>query len=171
MSEYATDAEVLEAIDQGRKEALAKKATQEIMASQSQPQGDGGHPPLKSGEHFIPDPPSDTIIESLYAAMQKIQARLGGASTQQDRDNFDAYIRETMLEHGVVVDVKWFETTIPNMYMPEVEPYAVTDKHGRSIPGHPDYDPDEQVFNVVNDMLGTGQSGIIKGTGSKLISP
>lgn len=168
-SDYATDAEVAEALDQGRKEAadkLAKKAASEIMDA-APSAVDGGPPPLQSGQYPIPDPPTDTILESIYQAMTFVNARSSSLTTSHDRDEFDKMIREKFLEHGIVVDVKWYETNVDNVYMPEVEPYGVTDLHGRSVAGHADFDPDEQVYNVVSDkVLQTGKSGIIKGSGT-----
>lgn len=174
-SEYATDAEVLEAVAQGRKEAedkakkaLAAKASAEIMSKvQGEPgfDPDAGPPPLKPGEWHMPDPPSDAILMALGKAIAPLQAKLASANTH-DRDAIDQEIRERCLEQGIVVDIKWWFSSVPGCYIPEVEPYAVTDMHARSLPGHKDYDPDQQVHQVVHDEIGTGTKGVIGGRSS-----
>lgn len=162
MSEFATDAEIKEALDQGRKEAedkrrkaLADKATQEIM-------GDG--PSLESGQYPIPDPPTDEILMSLDRAGKKANSLISASNTH-DRDKFDSTLREVFLDEGIVVDVKWWYSEAPGVYIPEVEPYGVTDRHARSVVGHEGYDPDEQVHHVVKDTLGTGKEGTISSGG------
>lgn len=132
------------------REALADLARQGHLPAQEEEQRQ-----LKPGEHPFPDPPPDWLIIRLEKPFRRLQMKSREASSFVDRDAFDREIRESFAEVGVVVDVKWWDTNIPGVYLPEVEPYALLFK--------PDDDPDRQVHDVVNDTLGLGAGGVIEG--------
>lgn len=110
---------------------------------------------LKPGEHPFPDPPPDWLIIRLEKPFRRLQEKSRSQKSFVDRDAFDREIRESFAEVGVVVDVKWWDTNVPGVYLPEVEPYALLFE--------PDNDQDRQVHDVTNDILGLGTGGVIEG--------
>lgn len=172
-SDLATEAEMKEAIAQGMaeaedkaKKALAARATSEIMAEHGG--GSGGEdsplPPLPSGWYAFPDPPPDALILALGEVVYPLQDRLNSANTH-DRDDLTRELVERMGEAGVLVRVQWHYSAVPGVLIPEVEPFGVDGQWTWAVVDHPDYDPDHQVHDVTNDILDTGDKGVIGGSG------
>lgn len=171
-SELATEAELKEtlaAIERERsdkaKKHMADKASAEIMAAfegklQTDP---NGVVILPSGWHNFPDPPPDAILLALGHVLYPLNARLRNGGTH-DRDAFNTELIERLAEAGIMARCLWHHSQIPGVYIPEVEPLGVDDRWTWAIVGHPDYDPDRQVYDAVNDILGLGEGGFIGGS-------
>lgn len=170
-SELATEAEIKEAManiareraDEARK-GLADRAASEIMAAYEGKllMDPSGQPILPSGWHAFPDPPPDALVIAIGDALAPLNERLRSANTH-DRDAFNREIIERLADAGVLVRVIWHHSAVPGVYIPEPEPLGVDGRWTWTIVGHPDYDPDHQVHDVVNDVLGTGDKGFIGG--------
>lgn len=73
-------------------------------------------------------------------------------------------IKERFAGIGFVVTVKWWETNVEGLYLPEVE------FTGRTDPNFV-FDQNQQVHEVTSDLLGLGEGGVIKSDLSSLILP
>lgn len=170
-SELATEAEILEALDSIQRERddearknLADKASAEIMAAHEGKllTDQHGQPILPSGWFRFPDPPPDALVLALAEALEPLQDRLRSVNTH-DRDAFGREIVERLADAGVLARTIWHHSAVPGVYIPEVEPLGVNDRWTWTVVDHPDYDPDHQVHDVVNDLLETGERGTIGG--------
>ena len=141
--ELATDEEI--------REALAERASREIM-ERHRAAGHTDSLALQPGWFPMPSDPPDWVILLIEKPWRVLQQKSAAANTI-DRDAFDREIRERFGEVGIIVDVLWHYSKLPGCYIPEVEPYALT---------FDPYDPDRQVRDVTADVLGLGESGVIK---------
>jgi hypothetical protein len=93
----------------------------------------------------------DSDILVLEPVLQMIRRRSEG---RRDYDAFDREIKERFHDIGFVVDVKWFETNLAEVKMPEI------DIVGRVEP-EAQFDHDKMQHEVVNDILDLGTGGKI----------
>lgn len=142
--ELATDEEI--------REALAERASREIM-EKHRASGAPDRFALQPGWFPMPMDPPDWVVLLIEKPWRALQQKSAAANTI-DRDAFDREIRERFGEVGIIVDVLWHYSALPGCYIPEVEPYALT--------FDPNEDPDRQVRDVTADVLGLGESGVIK---------
>jgi hypothetical protein len=89
------------------------------------------------------------VIGDIWEALQE-KAR-GRSLNYAD---FDREIKERYAEAGFVVDVVWYHTNVESVKMPEIVFKARTERK--------EFDRDQMVHEVTNDILGTGQGGVIK---------
>lgn len=103
----------------------------------------------------------DHEINQIHHLLEALRRK---AETPQDYQAFQDEIKERFADIGFVVDVKWWETNVEGVKRPDIE---IT---GRTDSGF-NFDRDQQVHEVTNDLLGLGVSGVIKSDTSKLILP
>lgn len=88
-------------------------------------------------------------IEQVYLLLQE-KAREGS----HDYDAFDREIKERFQDIGFVVDVVWYHSQIESVKIPEIVVKARIERG--------EFDRDRMVHEVTNDLLGTGEGGVIK---------
>jgi len=109
----------------------------------------------------------DSELDKLIDLMKEIEGRVLRRQ-RVDRDALGNEIRERCAnEVGLKVSVRWYTCgeempdgtvrEIPGMYQPEVVPIDRVTKES-------EYDHDRQRHEVVNDVIGIGEGGIIKVT-------
>lgn len=100
------------------------------------------------------------VLDSEIKDLQTVLATLNARTYK--RHNLHAFEREVVerfQEIGFVVDVKWYETNVPDVVVPEVEVI------GRCEPVKPgEFDHDRMRHEVVNNVLGLPEedAGVIK---------
>ena len=149
-SELATPSEVMEAVDQARKE-LADKASKEILASGAQ---DEAHPLGDLYDHEI------ALIDK---ETRQLNAKISSGEPV-DRDALHSEIVDRFAAIGFQVKVQWYYSQFPGVYIPRVE---IT---GR-VEAMDEFDHDRQSHEVVNDLLKTGERGSIRPGGGGLWTP
>ena len=99
----------------------------------------------------------DSEVRQLLELQRALTDRVYGR--QLNYNDFEREIREKAAELGFTVNVNWYEFEIDGVKqegaMPEVTVTGRTDTAFR-------WDPDRQVHQAVNDVLGLGESGWIK---------
>jgi hypothetical protein len=120
---------------------------------------------LARGPLGQPPAPQDTgiadILDSEVLALEKVlQALQGRTAVSRRYEAFEREIHQRFNEVGFIVDVKWFETNVPDHLIPEV---TVT---GR-IDGPKEFDHDQMRHEVVSDILELGEGGVISGAYDK----
>ena len=98
----------------------------------------------------------DSEVLEIEKVLNTLRDRVDGRSNI-DRGQFDREITDRFAAIGFTVDTKWWHTNIEDVKMPEV---TITGRTGR----RPDFDHDKMAHEVVNDILGLGQGGVIKTT-------
>lgn len=106
-------------------------------------------------------PGSDDVTKSLSvhdSEILKIERILNAMRIKaQSAVNYQAFqdeIIERFADIGFDVDVRWYETNVERVLMPEIN------IKGRVEPKV--FDSDQQVHEVTNDLLGLGDGGVIK---------
>jgi hypothetical protein len=108
----------------------------------------------------------DTELGGLLDLLGEIDERVRGRSI--DRDSLDRELRDRCAtEIGIRVSIRWYTCgeeqedgtlkEIPGMYKPFVVPQGRMTKEA-------EYDHDRQRHEVINDVLGIGEGGLIKVT-------
>jgi hypothetical protein len=119
---------------------------------------------IEVDESFIP---YDTEIIKMQAIKDDIDKRSQMKGGRVDRDAMDREIRSRMAEEaGILVDVRWYTVgeampdgsvrEIPGRYDPYPVPLRRVEKGG--------FDHERMKHEVVNDVLGLGEGGLIKVT-------
>lgn len=94
------------------------------------------------------------IHDSEIVEIEKVLKILNERSTgHRDLEAFNREIKERFAEIGFVVQTKWWETDVADCYRPDIEIVGRTEQK--------DFDHDRQVHEVVNDVLGLGEGGVI----------
>lgn len=93
----------------------------------------------------------DSEIIRIEAVLKKLNEKQGKGGVNQEA--FRKEIIERFAEAGFKVDVKWYTTNVEGVYMPEID---IIDR----IEG--EFDPDQMVHEVTNDLLGLGEGGVLK---------
>jgi len=70
----------------------------------------------------------DSEMLKIEEVLQAIQARRG-SKQRQDLGDFDLFIRESFHKIGFIVDVKWYESNIPDVKIPDIEIVGRVDEH------------------------------------------
>jgi hypothetical protein len=94
----------------------------------------------------------DHEIDKIHRTLEELRRK---AESPQNYQSFQDEIKGRFADLGFVVDVKWWDTNVEGVLMPEIE---IT---GRTEAGFV-FDRDQQVHEVTGDMLGLGQGGVIK---------
>lgn len=95
------------------------------------------------------------LYDHEIVAVEKVALKLRErAGLPRTLDDFDREIRQRYEDIGLVVKVNWWSTNVEGTFMPEVEVVGRTEKH--------EFDHDEMVHEVTNDLLGLGTEGVIK---------
>jgi hypothetical protein len=95
------------------------------------------------------------LYDSEVIQVEKVLQRLMQRSeSRRDYDAFDREIRQRFEEIGFVVKISWWSTTMDDVYSPKIEVVGRTEKH--------EFDHDQMVHEVTNDILDIGQGGVIK---------
>jgi hypothetical protein len=111
--------------------------------------------------------PYDTEIIEMQRIQEDVQARALLKGDRVDRDAMNRELKDRMYtEAGLVVNVLWYTVgeempdgtvrEIPGRYDPEVIPVGRVNKQG--------VDHDRMQHEIVNDVLGLGEGGLIKVT-------
>lgn len=120
--------------------------------------------PLEYDESFMP---YDTEIIKMQDIVEDIDRRVRDHGGSVDRDVMGNEIRHRMAEEaGIVVDVRWYTVgevmpdgsvrEIPGRYDPYPVPVRRVEKS--------EFDHDRMKHEIVNDVLGLGEGGLIKVT-------
>jgi hypothetical protein len=115
--------------------------------------------------------PYDTEIIKMQAVKDDIDQRARDRGGRIDRDAMDREIKHRMAEEaGIIVDVRWYTVgeempdgtlkEIPGRYDAYPVPLRRVEKGG--------FDHERQRHEVVNDVLGLGEGGLIKVTPSEV---
>lgn len=105
------------------------------------------------------------IYDSEIAEIERVSNILKVRARQpRNYDDFQREIKERFAEIGFVVDVKWWETNVEGVMMPEIEIIGRVDK------SHV-FDRDRMVHEVTNDLLDLGEGGVIKTNPHSIITP
>jgi hypothetical protein len=94
----------------------------------------------------------DTEVDAAHQVLTVLNSRI---HQRRNRGEFDREIHERFHEIGLLVDVKWFHTDVEDIKMPEI---TIT---GRVEEGA-GFDHDRLRHEIVNDVLGLGDGGVIK---------
>jgi len=103
----------------------------------------------------------DSEIDKIHRLLEDLRRK---AETPQNLQAFQDEIKERFADLGFVVTVKWWESNVQGVSIPEIE---IT---GRTDPNFV-FDQNQQVHEVTNDRLGIGEGGVIKSDLSSLILP
>ncbi len=147
--ELATEAELAEAIASARREAEDSARRRGLILP---PPATPPVPEFVPYDHEIP------LIEGVLAALSQ---SIGKTYLKDDwprvRDNFEREVEGRFAEIGIVAKVtKWEEDLLdPTYQQPTVEMIGRVERH--------EFDHERQAHEVVNDLLGTGEGGAIKG--------
>lgn len=93
----------------------------------------------------------DHELEAAFKVLARLRER---STSRRDLDSFDREIRQRFEEIGLVVRVQWWDTHQDGVFRPDV------DIIGRTH--HEEFDFDRQVHEATHDVLGIGDSGVIK---------
>lgn len=100
------------------------------------------------------------VYDSEIQQIQGVLATLNGRTYKAyDLNSFEREIVERFQEIGFQVDVKWYETNLPDVYIPEID---VISRCAPIKPG--EFDHDRMRHEVVNNVLGLPEedAGVIK---------
>lgn len=94
----------------------------------------------------------DSEILKVEKVMKKLKER---ALTPRNYQHWENEAIERFWDIGFRVDIKWWETDVDGMLMPEIEIRERVEKP---------FDPDQQVHEVVNNVVGLpdAETGFIK---------
>jgi len=94
----------------------------------------------------------DSEVNEIHRVLDILRRR---STSARNYDDFQREIIERFAEIGFVVDVRWYETDQPGTLIPDINISARTEKNFV-------FDRDRQSHEVVNDLLGLGEGGVIK---------
>lgn len=94
----------------------------------------------------------DSEILEIEALLKQLRTRATG---RVDLDSFQREAKEKFYNIGWEVDIRWYDTDQRDVYIPEVVLMGRSNKQFV-------FDRDRQVHEVVNDILETGEGGVIK---------
>ena len=103
----------------------------------------------------------DSEVNTIHQVVEVLRRRAEGRRNYQQ---FQDEVIERFHDAGFVADVRWYETDQEGVLMPEIQ---ITDRVDKNF----QWDPNQQVSEVTNDLLGLGEGGVIKSDMSKLILP
>jgi hypothetical protein len=99
----------------------------------------------------------DSEVKAIMGLVAELNARARAKS--HNYNDFEREIRDRFAKLGFTVDVNWYEYAIGGAKqdgaMPEITVTGRTDDKFQ-------FDPDRQVREVTDDILGTGDAGVIK---------
>lgn len=93
----------------------------------------------------------DSEINMIHEILGVLRRR---SASVRNYDDFQREIIDRFERIGFVVDVRWYETDVPGVLMPEINISNRTEK------GYV-FDRDKQVAEVTGDLLGLGEGGTI----------
>lgn len=104
----------------------------------------------------------DSEINEIHKILDYLNDKyVGKASSYAD---MQSDIEDRFHRIGLKVVVGWWTTNVDGVLMPEI---TISDRTER---GH-DFDHDRQVSEVTNDLLGLGESGVIKSDPEQFAKP
>ena len=94
----------------------------------------------------------DSEINQIHHILETLRRK---AETPRSYQEFQDEVIARFYDIGFVVDVRWYDTNVEGVLMPEIN---IQDRVDKSFV----FDQDQQVHEVVGDLLNLGQGGVIK---------
>lgn len=93
----------------------------------------------------------DSEIESIGKTYDHLCRREGSALSLE---GFEHEAKDSFYKIGFVVDIKWWSTDAPGVYIPEIE---ILDR----VTQEKEFDHEKQAHEVTRDVLNLGEGGIM----------
>lgn len=103
----------------------------------------------------------DSEIDEIHKVVEILRIR---SQSRRNYQEFQDEVIDRFHKAGFVADVRWYETNVEGVLMPEIQ---ITDRVDKGF----QWDPNQQVHEVTSDLLSLGEGGVIKSDASKLILP
>lgn len=94
----------------------------------------------------------DSEINEIHKVLTILRRR---SESARNYASFQDEIIERFAEIGFKVDVRWYDTDVEGVLIPEIN---ITDRVEKNFV----FDRDKQVNEVTNDLLGLGEGGVLK---------
>jgi hypothetical protein len=97
----------------------------------------------------------DSEINEIHRVLEILRRK---AESPQSYQAFQDEVIERFHDIGFVVDVRWYDTNVEGVLLPEINIQDRVDKNFL-------WDPNQQVHEVTGDLLSLGDGGVIKSSG------
>lgn len=94
----------------------------------------------------------DSEIMEIEKVLDRLNDRASSGSI--DLDSFDREIKDRFHQIGFIVDVAWWHTNVEGVKRPDI---VIKDRTERK-----QFDHDQKVHEITNDILGLGDKGVIQ---------
>jgi hypothetical protein len=94
----------------------------------------------------------DSEVNEIHKTLEILRKR---AATTHNYDSFQREIIDRFARIGFLVDVRWYETNVPDVLIPEINISGRTETNFV-------FDREKQVSEVTGDLLGLGEGGVLK---------